>query len=59
MWNDGSALNYVNWANEEPNGGVIGTDCITLYADNDGLGEWSDTNCFELNAYACQKDPSE
>ena len=59
MWNDGSAVNYVNWADDEPNGRLDGSDCITMYAGNKGLGEWSDTNCFELNAYACQKQASE
>ncbi|XP_022108306.1 macrophage mannose receptor 1-like [Acanthaster planci] len=55
QWDNGDAVNYVFWANGEPSNGQEGTDCVTFFAGNDGVGPWSDSSCFERNAFVCQK----
>ncbi|XP_038058428.1 macrophage mannose receptor 1-like isoform X2 [Patiria miniata] len=55
QWDDGSVVNYIFWDEGEPSSGQEGTDCVSLFAGNDGVGPWKDERCFKLNAFICQK----
>ncbi|XP_077993133.1 macrophage mannose receptor 1-like [Glandiceps talaboti] len=59
LWQDGSEVDYTNWAAEEPNGRLSGENCVEMYfQDNDG--KWNDIDCTYPRGYVCQayKDPS-
>jgi len=51
-WSDGTALDYVHWADGQPNQG--NEDCVRL-GDNHGL--WYDTSCMWLYGVVCRGPP--
>ncbi|XP_072020401.1 macrophage mannose receptor 1-like [Amphiura filiformis] len=52
VWDDDSPVDYVNWANDEPNGDMSGQNCVEMY-DNE-YGQWNDDDCYAYAAYICQ-----
>jgi len=52
LWSDDSLLNYVNWANGEPNNYYDSEGCVNFYGDS---GLWNDENCGTANYFICEK----
>jgi len=52
LWSDDSLLNYVNWANGEPNNYYDSEGCVNFYGDS---GQWNDENCGTANYFICEK----
>ena len=52
-WKDGTALDYENWNDYEPNnsGGMEG--CVTV--DKWSGGRWNDDHCAKLKGWVCKK----
>ncbi|XP_077993134.1 macrophage mannose receptor 1-like [Glandiceps talaboti] len=57
-WQDGSAVDYTNWAANEPNG-LLQENCVEFHHRGYD-GKWNDNDCERTFGYACQalKDPS-
>ena len=51
-WEDDTAVDYVNWANDEPNGDKSGQNCVMMYDDQ--YGKWNDDDCYASAAVVCQ-----
>ncbi|XP_062577533.1 uncharacterized protein LOC134239370 [Saccostrea cucullata] len=50
-WKDGSSLDYVNWADHEPNNFHGSEDCVELVVWN---GKWNDVNCYSKRNWICK-----
>ena len=58
-YEDGTPVDYVNWANGEPNGiGQDGSiqDCVEF--TDDAYGKWYDDDCYRGAAYLCKMNKS-
>ena len=51
VWDDRTPVDYVNWANGEPNGAENGENCAELYDDE--YGKWNDEDCLNNAGYVC------
>jgi C-type mannose receptor len=51
-WVDGSALDYEDWATDEPNDLTGDNDCVQLLPDSQ---EWSDVACDQLLGVLCEQ----
>ncbi|KAK0140766.1 Macrophage mannose receptor 1 [Merluccius polli] len=54
-WTDNTGLDYVNWADGEPNeafhpGDAVDENCVEMYPD----GRWNDNNCLQKRGFACR-----
>jgi hypothetical protein len=63
MWSDESPVDYINWADGEPNN-LIDYDseehCVEMYAHNDhDIGHWNDFPCDNELPYICRVKASE
>ncbi|XP_054706986.1 macrophage mannose receptor 1-like [Uloborus diversus] len=58
-WEDGSPVNYTNWARDEPSHDKHGNDedCVEMqwYASPQ-IGEWNDIHCGVEAPFVCQKE---
>lgn len=52
-WSDQSPVNYVNWAENEPDNGFGGESCVTI----NSVGTWNDNQCQTSLGYVCRKLP--
>lgn len=50
-WTDGSAVDYVNWGDNEPNNFHGSEDCVELVVGN---GKWNDVNCYSKRNWICK-----
>ena len=51
-WEDGSAYNFENWYDGEPNSpGNEGEDCVEMYPIWNG--QWNDAYCLNYQQYVC------
>ena len=51
-WEDGSAYNFENWYDGEPNSpGNEGEDCVEMYPM--WGGQWNDAYCLNYQQYVC------
>ncbi|XP_038077198.1 lymphocyte antigen 75-like [Patiria miniata] len=52
-WEDGTGVDFVNWAQDEPSWQWDGEheNCVELYLDR---GEWNDLDCKFLKSYVCK-----
>ena len=51
-WEDGSAYNFENWYDGEPNSpGNEGEDCVEMYPI--WAGQWNDAYCLNYQQYVC------
>ena len=48
-WSDGSAVDYTNWADNEPNNYKGNEDCVVY----DYRNKWNDMNCYSTQDYIC------
>ncbi|XP_070535732.1 macrophage mannose receptor 1-like [Ptychodera flava] len=57
-WQDGSVVDYTNWASGEPNG-KLQENCAEMHFGSIH-GQWNDADCEGTRGYVCQayKDPS-
>jgi hypothetical protein len=57
-WEDGSALTFTNWANDQPDDFEGDEDCVEKLQRN---AQWNDQLCDEKNAFFCERSgpPSE
>ncbi|XP_078493515.1 uncharacterized protein LOC100176392 isoform X1 [Ciona intestinalis] len=54
-WLDGTAVDYTNWGENEPNNaGETGEACVEMYNN----GKWNDNFCSNLRGYVCKKHKS-
>lgn len=57
IWTDGSAADFLNWRQGEPNGtGDHDEDCVHLKGDSDGTfpaGQWNDRDCSDGREAVC------
>ena len=51
VWDDRTPVDYVNWANGEPNGAENGENCAEMYDDE--YGKWNDEDCLNNAGYVC------
>ena len=49
-WSDGSAVDYTNWADGEPNNYKGNEDCVVYYTDRN---QWNDMSCYSTQNYIC------
>lgn len=54
VWSDGKAVNYTNWAVNEPNNGMNNQDCVQMNG-----GKWFDIKCNRNRAYVCEIDATQ
>ncbi|XP_077993135.1 C-type mannose receptor 2-like [Glandiceps talaboti] len=52
-WQDGSEVDYTNWAPNEPTGGFRNEGCVEMHLFGVG-GEWNDLDCGNSVGYVCQ-----
>ncbi|KAM8967854.1 macrophage mannose receptor 1 isoform 2-T2 [Pelodytes ibericus] len=55
LWMDGSPVDFVAWANYEPNFANNDENCVVMYKN---LGNWNDINCGYPNAFICERKNS-
>nr|CAB3263945.1 macrophage mannose receptor 1 [Phallusia mammillata] len=53
QWSDGSPVNFVVWAKDEPNNQAGNEDCVDFHPRKKG---WMDSNCNNLRNWICQID---
>ncbi|XP_018012021.1 macrophage mannose receptor 1 [Hyalella azteca] len=51
QWLDGSATDYLNWANNQPDSHLEREECVNVNIDN---SKWSDTYCDGYLPYVCK-----
>ncbi|NXU54453.1 MRC1 protein, partial [Turnix velox] len=51
-WMDGSPVNYVAWAPNEPNFANNDENCVVMYAQT---GTWNDLNCGSVEQFICER----
>ncbi|XP_048752140.2 macrophage mannose receptor 1-like isoform X2 [Ostrea edulis] len=51
-WEDGSAVDFTSWGDNEPNDYYNNEDCVGFY--NSWSSEWNDWNCYDLRSYICR-----
>ena len=51
-WSDTSAVDFVNWADGEPNDSMNQESCVLTV---DHVGNWNDESCGNLHSYVCKK----
>jgi len=51
VWADGTALDYANWSDNEPNGMTEAEDCVVKTWD----GRWMDVDCSAYYGVACEE----
>ncbi|CAH1781368.1 unnamed protein product [Owenia fusiformis] len=54
QWSDGSALQYTNWADNEPNDQDRTELCVDMWIAD---GKWNDEHCTVLLPFVCKKLP--
>ncbi|KFU84338.1 Macrophage mannose receptor 1, partial [Chaetura pelagica] len=51
-WMDGTPVNYVAWAPNEPNFANNDENCVVMYTQT---GTWNDLNCGSLELFICER----
>uniref|UniRef100_A0A8B9GDX9 MRC1 protein n=1 Tax=Amazona collaria TaxID=241587 RepID=A0A8B9GDX9_9PSIT len=51
-WMDGSPVNYVAWAPNEPNFANNDENCVVMYTQT---GTWNDLNCGSVELFICER----
>ncbi|XP_062425038.1 macrophage mannose receptor 1-like [Rhea pennata] len=51
-WMDGSPVNYVAWAPNEPNFANDDENCVVMYTHT---GTWNDLNCGSVELFVCER----
>ncbi|NXC92725.1 MRC1 protein, partial [Certhia familiaris] len=51
-WMDGTAVNYVAWAPNEPNFANNDENCVVMYTHT---GTWNDINCGSVELFICER----
>uniref|UniRef100_A0A8C3KB83 MRC1 protein n=1 Tax=Calidris pygmaea TaxID=425635 RepID=A0A8C3KB83_9CHAR len=51
-WMDGTPVNYVAWAPNEPNFANNDENCVVMYAQT---GTWNDLNCGSVELFICER----
>ncbi|NWX97025.1 MRC1 protein, partial [Nothoprocta ornata] len=51
-WMDGSPVNYVAWAPNEPNFANDDENCVVMYSQT---GTWNDLNCGSVERFICER----
>uniref|UniRef100_A0A8B9NY81 MRC1 protein n=1 Tax=Apteryx owenii TaxID=8824 RepID=A0A8B9NY81_APTOW len=51
-WMDGSPVNYVAWAPNEPNFANDDENCVVMYAQT---GTWNDLSCSSVESFICER----
>ncbi|NXT10999.1 MRC1 protein, partial [Prunella fulvescens] len=51
-WMDGSSVNYVAWAPNEPNFANNDENCVVMYTHT---GTWNDINCGSVELFICER----
>ncbi|XP_054027132.1 macrophage mannose receptor 1 [Dryobates pubescens] len=51
-WMDGSPVNYVAWAPNEPNFANNDENCVVMYTQT---GTWNDINCGRVESFICER----
>lgn len=52
VWSDGTKVNYLNWAKEEPNDVNNNEKCVQLWEKGPGI--WNDNNCYMSGYFICK-----
>jgi hypothetical protein len=53
-WNDGTELEFTNWADKSPTN-KIGNNCVQIEPEDSSRGKWNDRPCNRKNLVVCQK----
>lgn len=53
-WTDASAVDYQNWATNQPEAETSGNNCVAMYPY--ASGQWATANCgWQADAFVCKK----
>ncbi|NXS22097.1 MRC1 protein, partial [Mystacornis crossleyi] len=52
LWMDGTSVNYVAWAPNEPNFANNDENCVVMYTHT---GTWNDLNCGSVESFICER----
>ncbi len=60
VWSDQTAVDFINWADNEPNGAFEYEGiCVEMWGHDDfDIGHWNDLNCERLLPYICKSRAS-
>ena len=53
LWEDGTPLDYINWADGQPNDFDLGEDCVAFIAAADA--RWNDIPCDQSLPFVCER----